>query len=174
MRAGSLFALSCLISVIVGCQDDSHSSIRETAHKYLDARLAQNFQLAKKYVSRESHETFDELEILALEEAESAAKEPNVGYRLKRIAKSSHTAVDTVIYEVEGYGEGELLLIEQSGQWRVKLEPTSIPDVGLLMQELQLLEKQNLSDFDAETFDDLLLEDDFQEWLDQAQSERSI
>ncbi|MEZ4827535.1 MAG: hypothetical protein R3C61_14825 [Bacteroidia bacterium] len=151
------------VLLIWGCRG-SDSSARGVAHKYLEARLAGNFPEAAQYVARESQDLFEELEDQAFEYA--YLSQEKVKHQIKSAEESGKSAVIT--YNIEGYGEEQLSLIKDDGIWKVLLLPQSVPDAGLLMLELQALEKEGSADIDKETLDQILIHDgeEVAEWSD--------
>ena len=143
------------LTFFLSCQSDSNS-IREVAHKYLEARLSMDFAAANEYVSEDSKAVLAELEDLSGEYLEDEDKA--FPYKILSMNQDGNKAV--VAYSMEGFGDAELSLVEEKGLWKVLLSPNSVPDEGLLIRDLQSLENEDTSDVDTEKLDAMLMTED--------------
>ncbi|MEZ4775800.1 MAG: hypothetical protein R3D00_21650 [Bacteroidia bacterium] len=164
-----ILPLLTLTGVILLCQygcSDPDTTARGIAHKYLEARLQGDFSEAAKYVSEDSKDLFEELEDMAFEYADQP---PVKIVHLIRDVKESGKSAE-VSYNIEGYGEEKLSMIKDGGEWKVLLSPQSVPDAGLLVLELKALEKEDSTDIDKETLDQILINEgaEVAEWSDSA------
>ncbi|MEO0471048.1 MAG: hypothetical protein AAF206_15580 [Bacteroidota bacterium] len=158
LRLYLIGSIICLLS----CQTPD-SSIRNIAAKYLDARLYMNFAAATQYVSEDSKEVLEELEDLSGEYLEDGQQVSP--YKIIGFDQDGNKAV--VTYAMEGFGEAELELVAENGDWKVQLSPNSVPDEGLLIRDLQSLESEDSVDTDTERLDAMLMkEDEGEEELD--------
>lgn len=154
-----------LIPILFSCQP-SDDSIRGTAHKFLDARLEGDFIKAASFITDSSLEQLQELAILSEEYAKPDAEK--LKYRIMNFDDKGSQA--QVSYLIEGYGEEKLYLAKENNKWKVVLSPLSIPDAGLLMQELRGLEQEDSADIDVETYDLMLMQEDVvDEWTEVAE-----
>ncbi|MDX2248193.1 MAG: DUF4878 domain-containing protein [Bacteroidia bacterium] len=162
-----IFPVLSLIGAVIfsqyGCSG-SDTSARGVAHKYLKARMEGNFAEAAKYVSPESQDLFEELQEMAIEyEAQD-----KIDYKIKNAEEGGRSA--SVFYDIEGYGEEQLNLIKADGEWKILLLPQSVPDASLLVLELKALEREDSSDIDKETLDQILInEGEETDWADSAE-----
>ncbi|MEO1448394.1 MAG: hypothetical protein AAFV07_02640 [Bacteroidota bacterium] len=149
-----LVATLFLLGVLAcACQPD-HDAPREIAHKYLKARLDQKFGEASQYLSQESVEHFLALEALSLE------FEPLTSPSYRIISVDQKGAEAQVTYQINGTDQDQLELVRKDTHWMVQLTELSIPDAGLLYQELKSLEQEEAQDLDLEDLHKLILEDE--------------
>lgn len=165
-----IFPIIALAGAIVltqyGCSSPD-STARGVAHKYLEARLKGDFSEAAKYVFEDSKDLFEELEEMAFEYADQAPVK--IVHLIKNVKESGKSA--EVSYNIEGSSEETLNMIKDGGEWKVLLLPQSVPDAGLLVLELKALEKEDSTDIDKETLDQILINEgeEVAEWSDSAE-----
>ncbi|RMG66500.1 MAG: hypothetical protein D6722_14900 [Bacteroidetes bacterium] len=148
-----------LCASLFACSNTSPTP-QETAHQYLTARLAGDFEFAKQWVHPDSWDTLDELLLLQ----QQGRPRPPLDFTLDHLSRDHMTA--TATFRLEGYGLQHIHLRKESGHWKVVLSPQAIPDASLLIGDLYELEQESeLSAWEIESLDQMLLdEEDIDPW----------
>ncbi|MEM7655505.1 MAG: hypothetical protein AAF399_05195 [Bacteroidota bacterium] len=152
------FSFGWMLSVCFLCMacGNDVESIREAAHKYLEARLSGNFELAEAYVSEESLPLL--MELADLSEEIGSSIEHELPFNILEVEQKGNAA--EVSYQIYGLGEETLQVVLVDHNWEVELSAQSIPDAGLLMMELIHLEQEDNVLIGKEALDAMLIQEE--------------
>lgn len=144
------------IGVLLSACGNEVESIREAAHKYLEARLSGEFEVAEAYVSEESIPLLMELEDMTKEMG--TIGEVEMVFNILEVAQKGKRA--QVSYQIQGLGVETLEVAQLDNEWEVVLSTQSIPDAGLLMMELIHLEQEDNILIGKEALDAILIQEE--------------
>lgn len=150
------FSFLLLLSMVIwSCQPDE-APVKSSAEAYLTARLSGDFSTAAKWVTDSSRYRVEDLEMFTLT---SPAGNPAPSFSIRKVVFLQNRAA--VIYRLEGYGEDTLDMALIGDAWLVDLSsPSSVPDAGVLWQELQVLEAEDTTSRELNALDRVLFEED--------------